>query len=161
MIFCNFFGIFFNPPKHPNFLNYRLTFFSRNWPWKLGYEHAHKPNTYSLRPFSILGACPLRQCIDSDPPAFLGLIVLFQWILFVYIDNFRDSICFNTSQIQVLFLKTNSRLAKIKSSQNSNSKNLKTSRISQICQIKINVLDLDSRFFSLNLTDCIAKICYL
>ena len=42
---------------------------------KLGYEHAFKPYTYSLRSFSKRGGRRPILYIDSDPPAFIGLKV--------------------------------------------------------------------------------------
>ena len=53
--FYPFLGIFFNPPKHPNYKSYHSNFFSYRLAlknWAMNIEHAFQPYDYSPRPFS-------------------------------------------------------------------------------------------------------------
>ena len=85
--FYPFLGIFFNPPKHPNYKSYHSNFFSYRLAlknWAMNIEHAFQPYDYSPRPFS---RGPLHRF--RPPPAFIGFCLYTFWnLLFLLLRRF-------------------------------------------------------------------------
>ena len=71
-----FFGIFFNPPQHPNYESYRSNFFFNELALTNWAMHMLFNPVYLFSKGFLQGGgrqTPPRLYIDSDPPVFIGL----------------------------------------------------------------------------------------